>query len=89
MANAYGKKDSLIDEYIILENLSSAENVRKEYRKFVQQMLQKNEAMRGEMERRTIYGGGDFVQQVHKKFKIDAVIKKRGRPKQEEADKQK
>jgi hypothetical protein len=46
-------------------------------------MLQKNKAMSGEMERRTIYGGGDFIQRVHKKFKIDAVIKKRGRPKKE------
>jgi putative transposase len=84
-ANAYGKKDGLVDEHIIYENLSSDENIRKEYRKFVQDMLQKNEAMRGEMERRTIYGGGDFVQRVHKRFKIDAVIKKRGRPRKESA----
>jgi putative transposase len=82
-ANAYGKKDDLVDAHIIYENLSSDENVRKEYRKFVQDMLQKNKAMSGEMERRTIYGGGDFIQRVHKKFKIDAVIKKRGRPKKE------
>jgi putative transposase len=80
-ANAYGKKDDLVDKHVIYENLSSDENVRKEYRKFVQQMLQKNESMRGEMERRTIYGGGDFIQRVHKMYKIDAVIKKRGRPK--------
>jgi putative transposase len=78
--NAYRKKDYLVDEHIIYENLSSDENVRKEYRKFVQQMIQKNEAMRGEMERRTIYGGGDFIERVHKRFKIDAFIKKRGRP---------
>jgi putative transposase len=82
-AYAYGKKDDLVDAHIIYENLSSDENVRKEYRKFVQDMLQKNKAMSGEMERRTIYGGGDFIQRVHKKFKIDAVIKKRGRPKKE------
>ena len=88
-ANAYGKKDDLVDEHVIFESISSEENVRKEYRKFVQQMLQKNKALRGEMERRTIYGGGDFVQQVHKKFKINAIIKKRGRPKREAFDKQK
>lgn len=87
-ANAYGKKDDLVDEHIIYENLSSDENVRKEYRKFVQQMLQKNESMRGEMERRTIYGSGDFIQRVHKKYKIDAVIKKRGRPKKGSNDEQ-
>jgi putative transposase len=86
-ANAYGKNDYLVDEHIIYENLSSDEKVRKEYRKFVQQMLQKNEAMRGEMERRTIYGGGDFIQRVHKRFKIDAVIKERGRPRKETVEK--
>ena len=86
-ANAYGKNDYLVDEHIIYENLSSDEKVRKEYRKFVQQMLQKNEAMRGEMERRTVYGGGDFIQRVHKRFKIDAVIKERGRPRKETVEK--
>ena len=86
-ANAYGKNDYLVDEHIIYENLSSDEKVRKEYRKFVQQMLQKNEAMRGEMERRTVYGGGDFIQRVHKRFKIDAVIKGRGRPRKETVEK--
>jgi putative transposase len=85
-ANAYGAKDDLVDHHLIYENLSSDENVRKEYRKFVQQMLQKNEAMRGEMERRTVYGDSDFVQQMHNRFKIDAVIKKRGRPKKESAN---
>jgi putative transposase len=82
-ANAYGKKDDLVDEHVIYENLSSDENIRREYRKFVQEMLSKNEAMRGEMERRTIYADGDFIQRVHKKFKIEAVIKKRGRPRKE------
>jgi putative transposase len=81
--NAYGKKDHLVDAHIIYENLSSDETVRKEYRKFVQQMLQKKEAMRGEMERRTIYGGTVFIERVHKQFKLEAVIKKRGRPRKE------
>jgi putative transposase len=79
-ANAYGKKDDLVDKHLIYDNLSSDEAVCKEYRKFVLLMLQKNDSMRGEMERRTIYGGGDFIQRVNKKFKIDAVIKTRGRP---------
>jgi putative transposase len=82
-ANAYGKNDDLVDAHIVFNNLSSDENVRKEYRKFIQDMLQKNKAMRGEMEHRAIYGGGDFIRQVHKEFKIDAVIKKSGRPRKE------
>ena len=85
-ANAHGKKDDLVDVHIIYDNLSSDENVRKEYRHFVQDMLKKNNAMSGEMDRRTIYGGGDFIRRVHKKFKIDAVTKKRGRPKKESVD---
>ena len=83
MANAYGKKDDLVDGHIIYGTLSNDENIRKEYRKFVQDMLQKKEAMRGEMDRRTIYGGGEFLDRVQKKFKMDAVIKKRGRPRKE------
>ncbi|MGV8058274.1 MAG: transposase [Smithellaceae bacterium] len=81
-ANAYGRKDDLIDKHLIYQNIASDETVRREYRKFVLHMLQKNESMRGEMERRIIYGDGDFIQRVHEKFKIDAVIKKRGRPKE-------
>ena len=83
MANAYGKKDDLVDGHVIYGTLFSDENIRKEYRKFVRDMLQKKEAMRGEMDRRTIYGGGEFLDRIQKKFKLDAVIKKRGRPKKE------
>jgi hypothetical protein len=46
-------------------------------------MQRKNESMRGEMERRTIYGGSNFIQRVEKRFKIDAIIKRRGRLKKE------
>jgi len=88
-ANAYGGKDILIDEHVIYDGLSSDEALRKEYRKFVKEMLQKNEAMRGEMEKRLIYGGSNFIQRVNKKFKMEALIKKRGRPKKESAEKQK
>ena len=82
-ANAYGKKNDLVDGHVIYGTLFSDKNIRKEYRKFVQDMLQKKEAMRGEMDRRTIYGGGEFLDRVQKKFKMDAVIKKRGRPRKE------
>ena len=82
-ANAYGKKDDLVDMHAVYGTLSSDEHIRKEYRKFIQEMLQKNEAMRGEMDRRTIYGGGEFLERVQNKFKLDAVIKKRGRPRKE------
>jgi len=80
-ANAYGKRDDLIDRHVIYDRLSTNETVRKEYRTFVQQMLRKHESMRGEMERRTIYGSGDFIRQVNRRYKLDAVIRKPGRPK--------
>jgi hypothetical protein len=44
------------------------------------------ESMRGEMERRTIYGGSEFIQNVQKQYKLDAVIKKRGRPRKEKSN---
>ena len=87
-ANAYGKKDDLIDEHVVYDKLSTDETVRKEYRSFVQQMQQKQESMRGEMERRTIYGDSDFIQRLNKRYKLDAVIKKPGRPKNKSPEKQ-
>lgn len=86
-ANAYGKRDDLLDDHIIYNNLFHDQDVRREYRKFVLQMMQKKEAMRGEMDRRTIYGSGEFISQVNKRFKIDALIKQRGRPKISEDEK--
>ena len=54
---AYGKKDLLVDEYLIYRELSKDEsNRRKRYREFVRGMLRSKGAMRGEMERRAIYG---------------------------------
>jgi putative transposase len=79
-ANAYGKRDDLLDNHIIYNNLFHDQDVRREYRKFILQMMQKNEAMRGEMDRRVIYGSEEFIKQVNKRFKIAAMIKDRGRP---------
>jgi putative transposase len=79
-ANAYGQADELLDDHIIYRKLFQDQEVQKEYRKFVYQMMEKKEAMRGEMDRRAIYGSGVFIQEVNKRFKIDALIKERGRP---------
>lgn len=86
--NAYGKSSNIIDEHIIYEGLSSDESLRREYRKFVREMLEKKKAMRGEMERRLIFGGHDFIQSVNNKYKLEAVIKRRGRPKQKVEEEQ-
>ena len=86
-ANAYGKKDDLIDECIVFDKLSKSESVRKEYRNFVKQMMQKNESMRGEMDHRVIYGGDKFIQKMKKQYNLAAVTGKQGRPKKEAAGK--
>ncbi|MEN6375208.1 MAG: transposase [Smithella sp.] len=87
-ANAYGKKDDLIDECIVFDKLSKSESVRKEYRMFVQKMMQKNESMRGEMDRRVIYGGDKFILKMKKQYNLAAVTGKQGRPKKELAGKE-
>jgi len=79
-ANAYGQKDALLDEHVIYSKLFQDQEVRKAYREFVYQMMEKKEAMRGEMDRRAIYGSGAFIQEVNRRFKIDALIKEPGRP---------
>lgn len=74
------------DMHIIFNKLSTDESVRKEYRSFVQQMQRKHESMGGAMDRRTIYGGRAFIQNIQKQYKLDAVIKKRGCPRKEKSD---
>ena len=86
-ANAYGKKDDLIDRSVIYDKLSTSGAARKEYRIFVRQMLQKHESMRGEMDRRVIYGGDKFVQKMKKQYNLDEVTRKQGRPRKEPAKK--
>jgi len=86
-ANTYGKKDDLIDKSLLFDKLSTSESSRKEYRTFVQQMMKKNESMRGEMDRRVIYGGDRFIRKMQKQYNLNAVIRKQGRPKKETAEK--
>ena len=79
-ANAYGQSDALLDEHVIYSKLFQDQEIRKAYREFVHQMMEKKEAMRGEMDRRAIYGSGAFIQEVNKRFKINALRKEPGRP---------
>jgi putative transposase len=64
---AHGKKDSLVDKHPIYRELSEDEpNRRKRYREFVKGMLRSKDAMRGEMERRAIYGSEVFSGKLRK-----------------------
>jgi putative transposase len=84
-AYAYGKKDLVVDEHPIYEKLSEDEGERRrKYREFVRGMLRDKGAMRGEMKRRAVYGSGDFIKGVARQYKVEAIIRPRGRPRMED-----
>jgi len=46
-------------------------------------MVREKEAMKGEMDRRVVYGGEDLVLRIKKEYGMEAVTKPKGRPKKE------
>ncbi len=83
--NAYGKKNPTADEHPIYKNLSKDEGQRrKKYRQFVKGMIKKKDSMKGEMNRRAVYGSENFIKEAAKEYKLEAVIKPKGRLKKEE-----
>ncbi len=84
-AYAYGKKEPTADEYPIYKNLSEDEGERrKKYREFVKGMIKKKGSMKGEMNRRAVYGSDNFIEEAAKEYIVEAVIKPKGRPKKKE-----
>lgn len=87
---AFWRKDSLIDEHPIYKELSTNETTRrKRYGEFVKGMIKVRNAMKGEMDRRMIYGNRNFTDVIKKKYELEALIKPKGRPKKEEEQEQK
>ena len=83
--NAYDKKDLLVDEHPIYKELSKDKRERrKKYSDFIRGMLKEKDAMRGEMNRRVVYGREEFIDKVTKEHNIAAVIKLKGRPRKDE-----
>ena len=81
-AYAYGRNDFLLDKHPIYQELSMDElERRKRYREFVEGMLRRKEAMKGEMDRWAIYGSGMFVDHLRKDYEIEEMIRPVGRPK--------
>ena len=77
---AYGKKDVILDEHPVYLQLSEDKGERrKKYREFVRGMLKGNEAMKGEMNRRVVYGSEGFVGEIKGKYRIQELIKPKGR----------
>src|SRR4030066_1008452 len=79
---AYGKRDMLVDEHPVYLQLSEDEVERKrKYREFVRGMNKEKEAMKGEMDRRIVYGSESFVQEMSAVYKISEKIRQMGRQK--------
>ncbi|MDX9715518.1 MAG: transposase [Dissulfurispiraceae bacterium] len=84
-AYAYGKQDPITDRHPIYEQLSDDETERRQkYREFVKGMQKDKKALKGEMDRRAVYGSEEFTKEIIKQYKIAAVIRPKGRPKSEE-----
>jgi putative transposase len=81
---AYGRKDYITDRHSIYEELSKDESERRrKYREFIMGMLRERDSMRGEMNRRVLYGSDDFIDKLTVQYKIGAVIKTIGRPRKD------
>jgi putative transposase len=81
-AHAYGKEDVLVDEPPVNPLLTGEGRERqKKYREYVRGMLKERDAMRGEMDRRIVYGGEDFVKELTTTYNISEKIKRMGRQK--------
>ncbi|MCL4476072.1 MAG: hypothetical protein M1508_07595 [Nitrospirae bacterium] len=80
MVYAYGKRDIVVDKHPVYLQLSEDEGERKrKYRELVRGMLKEKKAMKGEMDRRIIYGNKTFVQEMTMAYKISEKIKQMGR----------
>ncbi len=87
-AYAYGKNDILVDKHPIYEGLSRDDHERKrKYREFVKGMLRERNALKGEMNRRVIYGSDDFIKEMTTVYQVEAVVRAKGRPRKEDEDK--
>ncbi|MBM4140513.1 MAG: transposase [Nitrospira sp.] len=82
--HAYREEDVIVDEHPIYKELSKDDGERrKKYREFVRGMIKEKNAMKGEMNRRIVYGSEDFVRKLEKEYKVMATIKPQGRPRKE------
>ncbi len=84
----YGQTNSVLDEHPIYREQAEDElERRREYREFVMGMLKEKDAMAGEMERRIVYAGEDFMEKLAKEYEVERVIRPRGRPRKDEEKK--
>jgi|GEM_PF-1021772 len=86
-AYAYGRADRITDGHSVYKELSENEyERRKRYRDYVKGMIRDKKAMKGEMNRRAVYGSEAFVEKMLKEHKAEAVIRPQGRPVKSESN---
>jgi len=82
---AYGKKDPVLDEHPIYQELATDQKERrKAYRQLVKGMLLGRNAMQGEMEGRILYGNKTFLKRAKAELGVEERVRARGRPKKRE-----
>ena len=81
---AYGKDDLLLDKQpAYLSFGQNAVERQQKYRQFVKGMLKEKKAMKGEMDRKLVYGSTDFIGMLTKKHTISGELRAIGRPKKQ------
>ena len=81
---AYGADDLLIDKQPAYQNFGkNAEQRQQKYREFVRGMLKEKKAMKGEMDRKLVYGSSDFIGMLTRKHTINGELRTQGRPKKQ------
>jgi putative transposase len=78
---AHGKHSELVDKHTIYLNLGkeSKENQDK-YQEFIYGIQKEKKFMKGEMNKKILYGSKEFLDDMKRKFNIGSSIKNRGRP---------
>ncbi len=78
---AYGEKDLLVDKHPVYDEMGrDEEESKRNYRKFVKEMLEKDKPYESEIENGIIYGNTEFVEEELKKHYTEKVVKPKGRP---------
>jgi len=78
---AYGHRDSVTDAHGIYQALAGEEGKRKKkYREFVRGMMETKKALKGEMEKKQVYGSEKFVKDLHTRYAVSPLIRRVGRP---------
>ncbi len=84
---AYGKDDLLLDKQPAYLNFGrNAGERQQKYRHFVKGLLKEKKSMKGEMDRRLVYGSSDFIGMLTKKHTIGGELRAIGRPKKQVED---